>query len=177
MILLVSTMALVAVSDGAGAPTPKPPAHPAKPVIGLPTLFTADDYPIDAIAAAEQGTTAVTLEIGASGAIEKCTVTASASASLDARACKVITERASYTAARDRQGRAVASSDTARIRWVLPDPPMDRFSSGYRQVMAYVPAEGPYRCLATSTFSGFRLPERGCDILVNDNIRFKPATL
>jgi TonB family protein len=54
--------------------------------------------------------------------VTSCTVTSSSgSASLDAATCRIMTERARFIPARDRRGRAVADSLSARVRWVLPE--------------------------------------------------------
>jgi protein TonB len=108
-------------------PPPPPPAPPqvsqaAKARGSLPGLFSTDDYPQDAIRNEQQGTTAVRLTVGTDGRVSGCTVTqSSGSSSLDAATCRIIRSRARYTPARDQNGNPISDSDTARIRWQLPE--------------------------------------------------------
>lgn len=110
---------------------PAPPAPPAPPpprvsqsaraTGSLPGLITNDDYPQRAIENDEQGTTAVTLSIGANGRVSGCRVTSgSGSASLDSTTCSVLSRRARFTPAKDQNGQPIGDSQSVRIRWVLP---------------------------------------------------------
>lgn len=112
--------------------TPAPPAPPAppKPVISqaararanLTSLFSTDDYPQSAIRNEEQGTTAVRLTISTEGRVSNCAITSSSgSTALDNATCNIIRRRARYTPAKDQAGRPITGTDTARIRWELPD--------------------------------------------------------
>lgn len=108
------------------APPPPPPAprvsQAAKARGSLPGLFSTDDYPQDAIRNEQQGTTAVRLTIGTDGRVVGCTVTASSgSPSLDNATCRIIRSRARYTPAKDQAGNPIQDTDSARIRWVLPE--------------------------------------------------------
>lgn len=88
----------------------------------LATLFSTDDYPDEAIRNAESGTVSVMVVVGADGLPGECIVTESSrSASLDAATCNVIKGRARFQPARDRKGRPIQDTVTARIRWVLPE--------------------------------------------------------
>ena len=111
--------------------TPAPPAPPAPPppkVIqtvkvkgSLTGLFSTDDYPNSALQAQQQGTTAVSLQIGPDGRVSDCQVTSSSgSSALDQATCNIIRRRARYTPGRDSSGQPVGGSDSARIRWVVP---------------------------------------------------------
>ncbi len=112
--------------------TPAPPAPPAppKPVISqaakaranLTSLFSTDDYPQSAIRNEEQGTTAVRLTISTEGRVTDCSITqSSGSSALDNTTCNVIRRRARYTPAKDQSGNPITGTDTARIRWELPE--------------------------------------------------------
>ena len=108
------------------APPPPPPAprvsQAAKARGSLPGLFSTDDYPQDAIRNEQQGTTAVRLTIDGNGRVSACSVTSSSgSSSLDNATCRIIRARARYTPAKDQNGQPISDSDTARIRWVLPE--------------------------------------------------------
>jgi protein TonB len=88
----------------------------------LPSYFSTDDYPVEALRRNEQGTTAFELSIDRRGRVERCTiVTSSGSPSLDEATCSVLKRRARYDPARDDHGRAVADTTSGRIKWVLPE--------------------------------------------------------
>ena len=96
-----------------------PPAHRAAPAAGsLVSLITADDYPNAALRNEEQGTVAVALEVDPKGNVSSCTVTGSSgSDSLDTSTCRLMIERAHFTPAHDRRGRAVRDTYSQKITW------------------------------------------------------------
>jgi periplasmic protein TonB len=108
-------------------PAPPPPPAPrvsqaAKARGSLPGLFSTDDYPQDAIRNEQQGTTSVRLTIDGNGRVSGCSVTGSSgSSALDNATCRIIRARARYTPAKDQNGAPITDTDTARIRWVLPE--------------------------------------------------------
>ena len=111
-------------------PAPPAPPAPPKPVISqaararanLTSLFSTDDYPQSAIRNEEQGTTAVRLTIGTGGRVEGCDITSSSgSSALDQATCNIIRRRARYTPAKDQAGNPITGTDSARIRWELPE--------------------------------------------------------
>jgi protein TonB len=86
----------------------------------LAGLFTAEDYPEDAISNNEQGTVAVTLQIDSGGDVSGCTVEqSSGSETLDRATCSILTERARFAPARDLAGNAVPDRYTQRVVWRL----------------------------------------------------------
>jgi protein TonB len=94
----------------------------AKAKANLNSLFSTDDYPQSAIRNEEQGTTAVRLSVGTDGRVTDCSITASSgSTALDNATCNIIRRRARYTPAQDQGGNPIGGSDTARIRWELPE--------------------------------------------------------
>jgi TonB family protein len=116
----------------AAAPLPLPPAPPAPPPAlppskrepavrtraSLGNLIGNDDYPAEALRRDEQGTVGFRLSVGADGRVTGCTVTSSSgSAILDSTTCRLMSERARFTPARDRKGRPVADGVKARIVW------------------------------------------------------------
>ncbi len=119
----------VVITPRADPVPPRPPAPPAPRKVqtaraqgSLPGLFSTDDYPASALNNEEQGTTVVRLTIGTNGRVSDCTVTSSSgSRSLDNTTCSIIRRRARYSPARDENGNAVTDTDTARIRWQLPE--------------------------------------------------------
>ena len=109
---------------------PAPPAPPPAPRVSqaaratgsLPGLFSTDDYPQSALRNEEQGTTAVSLTIGANGRVSGCSVTSSSgSGSLDTTTCSILTRRARFTPAKDQAGQPIGDSISTRVRWVLPE--------------------------------------------------------
>jgi len=108
---------------------PAPPAPPrpvvsqaAKAKANLTSLFSTDDYPQSSIRNEEQGTTAVRLTIGTDGRVSDCSISASSgSTALDNATCNIIRRRARYTPAKDQAGNPITGTDSARIRWELPD--------------------------------------------------------
>ncbi|MEA3029289.1 MAG: hypothetical protein QOG13_614 [Sphingomonadales bacterium] len=96
---------------------------PSRAQANLAQYLSDADYPPEAIRNGEHGIVGIRLEVGADGVVTACRVTApSGSPSLDAASCRVMTERARFTPARNAAGQAVADSVASRIRWVLPDP-------------------------------------------------------
>ena len=86
----------------------------------LASLFSAEDYPQDALRREETGTTTVELRVGTNGRVTNCAIASSSgSQSLDATTCKILTERARFTPARDSTGRPVASDYVQRVTWRL----------------------------------------------------------
>lgn len=120
-------------------PPPAPPPITTVPVAPFPPGFTypssprpllnpgywvtTDDYPVAAMRADEQGTTAFVLAIDQLGKVSKCEIAeSSGSATLDAATCELITRRARFIPARDAAGKPTAGSYASRVRWVLPEP-------------------------------------------------------
>ena len=108
---------------------PAPPAPPPPPRISqaakstgnLNALFSTDDYPQSALRNGDQGTTAVSLTVGANGRVTGCNVTSSSgSGSLDSTTCSVLTRRARFTPAKDQNGQPISDTQSARIKWVVP---------------------------------------------------------
>lgn len=110
-------------------PAPPAPPAPPKPVISqaakakanLASYISDDDYPQSAIRNEEQGTTSFRLSIGPDGRVTDCVITGSSgSSALDTTTCNILKRRARYTPAKLADGSATSSTDSGRIRWVLP---------------------------------------------------------
>lgn len=105
-------------------PSPSPSFTPraAKP-LGTPGKWVSDaDYPAGALHRGQQGASAFELTIGPDGRVRDCRITrSSGSADLDAATCAKVSERASFTPARDAHGDLVAGSFTGVIRWRIPE--------------------------------------------------------
>lgn len=84
-------------------------------------IFTSSDYPDDAMAANQSGTTQFLLMIGRDGSVMDCVVASSSGvASLDVMGCQVIRERAKFKPATDANGKPTLDTYvTPPIRWAL----------------------------------------------------------
>ena len=109
------------------APPPPPPPPPAQKVepararANLASYVSDADYPASAIRSEEQGTTRFRLTVGPDGRVKDCTVTSSSgSSALDAATCRIMRNRARFTAARDTSGQATSDTVASAIRWVHP---------------------------------------------------------
>lgn len=102
-------------ADSAGS------AGGAQPARGsLATLFSADDYPMEAFRNEDQGTVTVELAINEHGRVMRCEVrVSSGSDALDARTCVILSNRARFEPARDESGHPVSDTYTQRITWRL----------------------------------------------------------
>jgi protein TonB len=96
-------------------------AEPVQPAGNPGSWITSEDYPPDALRDDRAGTVSFMLTVGSDGLPKECKVTGtSGSAELDDTACRLIMERARFTAARDATGTTVPSVFVSRVRWVLP---------------------------------------------------------
>ena len=94
----------------------------ARPAVPLVTLFTADDYPAAALRAEQQGTVGYRLAVDRNGRVTNCVVTSSSGTwSLDSVTCRLVTERARFTPARNAKNKRVADVVHGRIQWRIPD--------------------------------------------------------
>jgi TonB family protein len=102
--------------DGRG--TGKPAEPPKGDVRGV---FTADDYPSEALNRGQQGTAQFLLLIDEKGGVAACHVLkASGVPALDGMGCAVIRERAKFKPARDSTGKPIRSSTvTPPVSWRL----------------------------------------------------------
>jgi protein TonB len=110
---------------------PTPPASPPKPEVrtveparakaNLASYVSDEDYPSNAVRNEEQGTTRFRLAVGPDGRVKECSVTrSSGSSALDSTTCKLMKQRARFTAARDSNDRPTGDTVASAIRWVLP---------------------------------------------------------
>jgi TonB family protein len=105
--------------EAAEGPGDRMPA--AQPARGdLASLFSGDDYPLEALSNEEQGTVAVHLQVEPSGRVGRCTVAVSSgSSALDRKTCEILQERARFSPALDGEGHPVVDHYTQRITWRL----------------------------------------------------------
>lgn len=97
------------------------PAIANQPKGDVQGVFRHEDYPEDAIAAEQSGTTSFTLMVDEKGAVMDCAIRQSSGiATLDAMGCQVLRERAKFVPARDLVGKPIKSIFlTPSIRWVM----------------------------------------------------------
>jgi len=111
-------------------PTITPPAPPAPPAPAVDKSrpaapsnnpgrwATNADYPSRAMREEREGTTGFRVTIGSDGRVTGCTVTSSSGHSdLDAETCKLISRRARFKPALDRDGNPTTDSYSNRITW------------------------------------------------------------
>ena len=105
----------------------------ARPLRPLSSLVTWRDYPSNAPRGGDLRVTSFRLRVGPDGAVDACTVNVSSgSALLDDTACRLMRERARFSPARVRIGKAISDDHWGRIDWgnrlrppVVP-PPLPR---------------------------------------------------
>ena len=103
--------------------TPEMFDRPEKPKANIVSLFSTNDYPLQSVHNAEEGTVAVVLRVGKDGGVRDCVVVQSSGhAALDAQTCRVLWLRARFVPAKDKNGSPVESALRQRIRWELPEP-------------------------------------------------------
>jgi TonB family protein len=92
-----------------------------KPEAHLPSFFSTDDYPREAVVNSQVGTVGVLIWIEATGRVSTCEVVESSAApTLERTTCNILTKRAEFSPARDAAGKAVRAPKFSRIRWELP---------------------------------------------------------
>jgi TonB family protein len=95
-------------------------SKPAKPVQGLDSLFSGDDYPLAALHDQTMGRVRVKIPLNSSGEPTDCQiVSGSGSVDLDAATCRIILTRAKFEPAIDVDGKPVRSVYVETIQWVL----------------------------------------------------------
>jgi TonB family protein len=108
-------------------------SSPGQSVVGsISGLISPDDYPPQALDRSEEGTVGIILHIDANGAVGGCTVEKSSGWEvLDAQTCRLLSLRAKFEPARDRQGNPTASNYHTRIKWQIGEDrvPSDPWST------------------------------------------------
>lgn len=105
--------------DGrAGVPIPHDSAYRQ---FNFRTLLSPADYPEAAFRARAAGVSTVRLTVGTDGRVIACAVEeGSGSGALDAAACRIVTARARYGAAKDAAGAPLCDIDVIAVTWRLP---------------------------------------------------------
>ncbi len=127
------------------APPPPPRLiQPPRAKANLGTLFNDRDYPAAALRNHEAGTVRFRLTVGKDGLVTDCAITASSgSVALDSTTCRVLTERARFTPARDVRGKPSTDGVSGRVTWRIPDYELMDFERGlFVDTMRAAPAAG-----------------------------------
>jgi len=100
----------VAAPDEKQAPAaaPRQSGPPEAPSSDLRTLFSADDYPADAVRNEEQGTVQAELSVDPQGRVSACRIIRSSGhTTLDQATCQILQRWATFRPARDAHGTPV----------------------------------------------------------------------
>jgi TonB family protein len=101
-------------------PLPRSAASPV-PMHPLQALFSADDYPAEAVRLKQEGETSVRLTINPQGRVTMCAVERSSrSAHLDSWTCRILRARARFRPSQDAAGNAVEGTSAYTHVWKLP---------------------------------------------------------
>ena len=126
--MLIVTLALASLLQAvwipqASAASPESSCPSSAPLAGrAPSLVSDDDYPAEALARGEQGTTCFSLVVGVNGRVRDCIVTrSSGSASLDGATCRIMRERARFRPARRRNGEPTEDVVHLKLTWRIAD--------------------------------------------------------
>lgn len=113
------------------SPAPPPPvpagkSRAASPLGNPGNWVTTNDYPTKALREEREGTTGFRVAIGSDGRPTACDITfSSGSSDLDAVTCQLILARAMFRPALDFKGKPTTGSFSSRIRWVIPNEPLE----------------------------------------------------
>jgi TonB family protein len=85
-------------------------------------LFSADDYPVEAVANGQEGIVGMRFLVGKNGRVSDCRIVESSGyKALDDQSCRIVETRARFDPALTQAGEPVASLSFTRIRWELPE--------------------------------------------------------
>lgn len=101
------------------APHTQPARNPEGSLAGL---FSADDYPAEALDRNEQGRVGVRVRINTAGRVRICdVVSSSGSKILDKATCDIIRRRARFRPATNSSGEPTESTYSQTIKWQIAD--------------------------------------------------------
>jgi len=164
---------LTSVAASAAPTSPQPIGNPG-------SWITTDDYPRDALRKVAGGSVNFTLQISADGKVSDCVVTeSSGNQSLDDATCALMSARARFEPAKDKDGHAIAGSFHSRINWSIPDSgpiPLQAPQTFTQKVNIDVDPSGKFSsCVVDGEVpSWIGVIEQICDRLPSMNILFDP---
>jgi len=106
---------------------PVEPVRPSQAANAVPdrnwrNWITTEDYPAGALRQDIEGLVVISVMIGTDGRVRSCLVTqSSGSKLLDDATCRLYSQRARFTPARDADGNPTAAQRTDRYRWQIPN--------------------------------------------------------
>jgi periplasmic protein TonB len=106
-------------------PPPPPPtvdkSKKASPQGNPGRWASTDDYPSRDLREENEGVTRFSVQIGPNGRVSSCSVSGSSGhPSLDAATCKLVSSRAKFAPALDKDGNPTTGSYSSSVRWVIP---------------------------------------------------------
>ena len=93
----------------------------AEPITDPAQWVLSSDYPADALANNEEGTSQVTLTVNDEGQVETCTARGE-SESLNRATCMLMRDRARFKPALDKDGQPTNARFVRSVRWRIPQP-------------------------------------------------------
>jgi protein TonB len=109
--------------DGGGETLPPlfKPTNPS-PANAPSGWATSVDYPAASLRLDEHGTTQFRVSVGSDGLVKACEIVkSSGSRRLDDATCKLVSKRARFEPAKDKNGETTVGTYSNSVRWVLPD--------------------------------------------------------
>jgi periplasmic protein TonB len=109
----LAALCLPAAALAQTAPVPRSPA----------TWFNGSDWACDWHSCDGGGSVRFALTVTPQGRVKSCEIMESSGNSrIDENTCKLLTRRARFTPARDKQGKPVEGRWESRMHWKVPDP-------------------------------------------------------
>lgn len=137
-------------------------ASPTRASANLASYVTNEDYPVEAIRKEEQGQVSFQLDVSPQGTVSRCTIVqTSGSSALDETTCRIMSERARFTPAKDRRGRSIADSVRGAIKWVLPEGPNQQQLRAFNTIWEVTGAGGQRSCRTQLELEGGELVNLG----------------
>ena len=149
-------------------------ATPPKLRGSVSMLISPADYPAEAIRNSVEGQTVIALTVNEIGRATGCAIAESSkSLVLDVATCRLLTTRARFDPARDRNQLPVTSAVKIPVIWNLPELARLPFGPWDAQVRMTIGPEGELRSCAESVHQIRRVPGPRCDMFG----RLSPANL
>lgn len=148
--MVIATWLMLAVQAAPptlGAPTLAPPTPPpplaslsqgrrGAEFVNRAEVINPANYPFNAKGRGDEGRVQYRVAIDAAGVVTGCTiVTPAAAATLNQPTCDLILAKARFTPARDLRGRAIASTYTRAVNWMLAKGPPLAVADGHERVV------------------------------------------
>ncbi|QLC21238.1 TonB family protein [Parasphingopyxis sp. CP4] len=96
--------------------------HAPSPATNPGTWIQPGDYPPSSLRNEEEGTVTFTLDVDENGRVSRCVIDDPAPfPALNDVTCRMLSERARFIPAQDRDGRKVSSQYSSQVRWEIPD--------------------------------------------------------